>query len=179
MTLIPDTKDTTPQTLQNGYPAGSPAVNLNTPRCLSIPIRILTTLQQAVQATTYSSILETRNDLTSTCDTNNQAKQCNLTRHVINKRTNQCRRRQALASKPSQLTPIVESTVHTWIVICASLNHRKKAKADGSRLIPRKHTETLVLSSDLWFMSLCYEILIVVLSLFFLCCCFSLSTFHP
>jgi len=30
MTLIPDTKDTTPQTLQNGYPAGNPAVNLNT-----------------------------------------------------------------------------------------------------------------------------------------------------
>jgi len=35
--------------------------------------------------------------------------------------------------------------VHTWIEICASLNHRKKAKADGSQLIPRKHTETLVL----------------------------------
>jgi len=30
----------------------------------------------------------------------------------------------------------------------------------------------------LWFMSLCYKILIVVLSLFFLCCYFSLSTFH-
>jgi len=26
-------------------------------------------------------------------------------------------------------------------------NHRKKTKADGSRLIPRKHTETLVLLS--------------------------------
>ena len=37
--------------------------------------------------------------------------------------------------------------VHTWIEICASLNHRKKMKADGSRLIPRKHTETLVLLS--------------------------------
>jgi len=37
--------------------------------------------------------------------------------------------------------------VHTWIKICASLNHRKKTKADGSRLIPRKHTETLVLLS--------------------------------
>ena len=37
--------------------------------------------------------------------------------------------------------------VHNWIEICASLNHRKKTKADGSRLIPRKHTETLVLSS--------------------------------
>ena len=35
--------------------------------------------------------------------------------------------------------------VHTWIEICASLNHRKKTKADGSRLIPRKHTDTLVL----------------------------------
>jgi len=32
MTLIPDTKDTTPQTLQNGKPAGNPAVNLNTLR---------------------------------------------------------------------------------------------------------------------------------------------------
>jgi len=32
MTLIPETKDTTPQTLQNGYPAGNPAVNLNTLR---------------------------------------------------------------------------------------------------------------------------------------------------
>ena len=30
--------------------------------------------------------------------------------------------------------------VHTWIEICASLNHRKKTKVDGSRLIPRKHT---------------------------------------
>jgi len=37
--------------------------------------------------------------------------------------------------------------VHTRIEICASLNHRKKTKADGSRLIPRKHTETLVLLS--------------------------------
>jgi len=27
------------------------------------------------------------------------------------------------------------------------LNHRKKTKADGSRLIPQKHTETLVLLS--------------------------------
>jgi len=40
MTLIPDTKDTTPQTLQNGYPAGSPAVNLNTLRCPPTPIHI-------------------------------------------------------------------------------------------------------------------------------------------
>ena len=37
--------------------------------------------------------------------------------------------------------------VHTWIEICASLNHRKKTKADSSRLIPRKHTETPVLLS--------------------------------
>jgi len=29
------------------------------------------------------------------------------------------------------------------------LNHRKKTKADGSRLIPRKDTETLVLLSVL------------------------------
>jgi len=35
--------------------------------------------------------------------------------------------------------------VHNSIEIRASLNHRKKTKADGSRLIPRKHTETLVL----------------------------------
>jgi len=28
------------------------------------------------------------------------------------------------------------------------LNHREKTKADGSRLIPQKHTETLVLLSD-------------------------------
>jgi len=37
--------------------------------------------------------------------------------------------------------------VHTWIEICASLNHRKKMKAEPSRLILRKHTETLVLLS--------------------------------
>ena len=37
--------------------------------------------------------------------------------------------------------------VHTWVEIYASLNHGKKTKADGSRLIPRKHTETLVLLS--------------------------------
>jgi len=30
----------------------------------------------------------------------------------------------------------------------------------------------------LWFMSLSYKILTVVLSLFFLCCYFSLSNFH-
>jgi len=40
--------------------------------------------------------------------------------------------------------------VHTWIEICATLNHRKKTKADGSRLIPRKHTERLVLLSVVW-----------------------------
>jgi len=43
--------------------------------------------------------------------------------------------------------------VHTWVEICASLNHRKKTKADGSRLIPRKHTETLVLWSVLYIVS--------------------------
>ena len=37
--------------------------------------------------------------------------------------------------------------VHIWIEICASLNHRKKIKADGSWLILRKHTKTLVLLS--------------------------------
>jgi len=40
--------------------------------------------------------------------------------------------------------------VHIWIEICARLNHRKKKKADGGRLIPRKHTETLVLLSVTW-----------------------------
>jgi len=46
---------------------------------------------------------------------------------------------------------------HTSIEICARLNHRKKTKADGSRLIPRKYTETLVLLSvpdfldNVWF----------------------------
>ena len=33
--------------------------------------------------------------------------------------------------------------VYAWIEICTSLHHRKKTKADGSRLIPRKHTETV------------------------------------
>jgi len=37
--------------------------------------------------------------------------------------------------------------VLTWIWICANLNHRKKVKAERSRLIPRKHIETLVLLS--------------------------------
>jgi len=31
--------------------------------------------------------------------------------------------------------------------MCASLNHREKMKAEPIRLIPRKHTETLVLLS--------------------------------
>jgi len=39
--------------------------------------------------------------------------------------------------------------VLTWIWICASLNHCKKMKAEHSRLIPWKHTETLVLLSVL------------------------------
>jgi len=43
--------------------------------------------------------------------------------------------------------------VHTWIEICASLNDRKKTKADGSRLIPRKHTETIVLLSEKLYVS--------------------------
>jgi len=45
----------------------------------------------------------------------------------------------------SLLTPIVEST-YLNRDMC---NHRKKTKADGSRLIPRKHTETLVLLSGM------------------------------
>ena len=46
----------------------------------------------------------------------------------------------------SLLTPIMEST-YLHRDMCASLNHRKKTKADGSRLIPWNHTETLVLLS--------------------------------
>ena len=61
-----------------------------------------TSTHQHLQCNTTTAWYETGNDLTSTCDTNDQAKQCNSTRHVINKRTNQCRRRQPLASKPSQ-----------------------------------------------------------------------------
>jgi len=41
---------------------------------------------------------------TSTCDTNDQAKQCNSMRNAINKRTNQCS--QLLASKPSHSPPL-------------------------------------------------------------------------
>ena len=54
---------------------------------------------------------------------------------------------------------ISRKITHTWIEICASLNHRKKTKADGSRLIPRKHTETLVLLSgtERLFAGLCLE----------------------
>ena len=49
--------------------------------------------------------------------------------------------------------------VHTWIEICASLNHRKKTKADGSRLIPRKNTETLVLLSEFKIIVKCSRLL--------------------
>ena len=38
------------------------------------------------------------------------------------------------------------------------MNHRKKTKADGSRLIPRKHTETLVLLSIAVHTGRCFEI---------------------
>jgi len=54
--------------------------------------------------------------------------------------------------------------VHTWIEICASLNHHKKPKADGSRQIPRKHTDTLVF--------LGVSIIIYVLSVY----CFAMVT---
>jgi len=43
------------------------------------------------------------------------------------------------------LTPIVESTYLNRDM--CKFEYRKKTKADGSRLIPRKHTETLVLLS--------------------------------
>ena len=62
-------------------------------------------------------------------------------------------------TKPSQ-TPALKASgtvsckVHTWIEICASLNHRKNTKADGSRLIPRKHTEALVLLSEVFFVEI-------------------------
>ena len=52
--------------------------------------------------------------------------------------------------------------VHTWIEICASLNHRKKTKADGSRLIPRKHTETLVLLSGVLVICRSWEFLTLI-----------------
>jgi len=45
----------------------------------------------------------------------------------------------------SLLTPIMESTYLDVDTVCPSLNHLKKMKAERSRLIPRKHTETLVL----------------------------------
>ena len=64
-----------------------------------------TSTHQHLQRNTTTAWYETRNDLTSTCDTNDQAKQCNSTRHVINKQTNQCRRRQSLATKPSHTPP--------------------------------------------------------------------------
>ena len=55
--------------------------------------------------------------------------------------------------------------VHTWIEICANLNHRKKTKADGSQLIPRKHTETLVLLSDT---ETSYTLVFWILGIYFL-----------
>jgi len=51
--------------------------------------------------------------------------------------------RESISRKITHPQPLV----HTWIEVCASLNHRKKTKADGSGLIPRKHTETRVLLS--------------------------------
>ena len=45
----------------------------------------------------------------------------------------------------SLLTHIVESTCLNRDM--GNLNHRKRTKVDGSRLIPRKHTETLLLLS--------------------------------
>jgi len=44
----------------------------------------------------------------------------------------------------SLLTPVVGA--RAWIQVCASLNHRRKMKAEPSRLIPRKHTENLFLT---------------------------------
>jgi len=44
------------------------------------------------------------------------------------------------------LTPIVEST-YLNTDMCKFESSQKKTKADGSRLIPRKHTETIVLLS--------------------------------
>ena len=63
-----------------------------------------TSTHQYVQRNTTTAWYETRNDLIPTCNTNDQAKQCNSTRHVINKWTNQCR--QPRASKPSYSPPL-------------------------------------------------------------------------
>ena len=62
-----------------------------------------TSTHQYVQRNTTTAWYETRNDLTSACDTNDQAKQCNSKRHVINKWLNQCR--QPRASKPLHSPP--------------------------------------------------------------------------
>jgi len=57
----------------------------------------------ATQRNTTTTWYETRNNLIPTCNTNDQAKQCNSTRYIINKWTDQCRQPQA--SKPSHCPP--------------------------------------------------------------------------
>ena len=54
---------------------------------------------QHLQRNKTTTWIETKHDLIPTWDTNAQAQQCNMTRHVISKRSNQCR--QPRASKPS------------------------------------------------------------------------------
>ena len=68
--------------------------------------------------------------------------------------------------------------VHTWIEICASLNHRKKTKADGSRLIPRKHTETLVLLSVAYFTATLFQIFswLSLCNIFHVCYCATMQS---
>ena len=56
------------------------------------------------------------------------------------------------------------------IEICASLNHRKKTKADGSQLIPGKLTETLVLFSVFEFLFQTPTNNVYVKQTFFICC---------
>ena len=59
-----------------------------------------------------------------------------------------------------KLFTFVETNYSTWIQIYAGLNHRKKMKAETSRLIPRKlaaNLELLILIIEIkhWWMSTC------------------------
>jgi len=58
------------------------------------------------------------------------------------------------------------------------LNHRKKTKADGSRLIPRKHTETLVLLSVAYFTATLFQIFswLSLCNIFHVCYCATMQS---
>jgi len=75
-----------------------------------------TSMHQHLQRKTTTAWYETNHDLIPTCNTNDQAKQCNSTRPVISKWSTQCR--QSRASKPSH-------QVHCSVVMqwwdCSSL----------------------------------------------------------